>query len=70
MGGVELRCNATTGLLNQTGWRRLGGFVEVRLHGGRALLDNHLIQHVLRAWTALGAAKVIRAAAEGSGACI
>lgn len=48
MGGVELRCNATTGLLNQTGWRRLGGFVEVRLHGGRALLDNHLIQHVLR----------------------
>ena len=53
MGGIELLCNATTGLLNQTSWRRLASFVEVRLHGGRALLDNHLIQHALcfdRSW--------------------
>jgi len=47
VGGVELGCNATTGLLNQAGWRRLAGFIEVGLHGCRALLDNHLIQHAL-----------------------
>ena len=45
--GVELLNDAAAGLLNQTGRRGLAGFVEVRLHRGRTLLDHDLIEHAL-----------------------
>lgn len=49
--GVELLNDAAAGLLNQTGRRGLAGFVQVRLHRGRTLLDHGLIEHALGSYS-------------------
>jgi len=38
---------ALTVLINQTSWRRLAGFLEVRLHRGKARLGHHRKDHAL-----------------------